>query len=165
MRNFDEERAERRSRPRTFQLGGEVFTYKIGMRPEEYAEAIHEYSNMLTTGAARARALEASANGENGDLPEPTKNEDSIGIMDRTLKNFLASDDDCQRYDRLRQRKDDDPITGYDIGRVVAFVIAEQMGQRPTEAPDSSTSGRDETGKTSMANSSSVPEAVVVSEA
>lgn len=158
MRNFDEARAERAARPRTFQLGGETFTYVIGMRPEEYAEAIREYSEMLTE---TAEQLQARANGE---PRRATTNTESIAIMDRTLKNFLIDDENRQRYDRLRKRRDD-PITGYDIGEVVGFVIAEQMGRRPTEAPDSSMSGRDTTGETSTESSSGVPAGVVVSEA
>lgn len=158
MRNFDEARAERAARPRSFQLGGETFTYIIGMRPEEYAEAIKDYSEMLTETAAQ---LQARANGE---PRRATTNTESIRIMDQTIKNFLIDDENRTRYDRLRQRKKD-PVTGFDIGEVVGFLIAEQMGRRPTEAPDSSTSGRDTTGETSTESSSGVPEAVVVSEA
>ena len=157
MRNFDEERAERLSRSRTFQIGGETFEFVIGMTPEDYAEAIREYSGMIigrTPDPAEA----------NGDAPEPTKNNESIGIMDRTIKNFLVSDEMCEKWDRLRQRKEE-PITSYDLGQVAVHVIQEQMGNRPSQAPGSSGSGPGAIEETSTESSSSAPEPRVVSEA
>ena len=155
MRNFDEERAERLSRSRTFQIGGETFEFVIGMTPEDYAEAIREYSGMIV-----GRPEPESTNGD----AQPTKNTESIGIMDRTIKNFLVSDEMREKWDRLRQRKEE-PITSYDLGQVAVHVIQEQMGNRPSQAPGSSGSGPGAIEETSTESSSSAPEPRVVSEA
>lgn len=142
MRNFDEERAERYSRDTTFQIGGETFKFKIGMRPETYAEITKEYRESLNR---QTDALEA------------------IAIGDRTIEGFLLNETEIAKWRKVRESLAD-PITQWDMGQVIVYMLGEQMG-RPTEAPSSTGNGRVETGQTSTEPSSSAVEAVVVSEA
>lgn len=142
MRNFDEERAERYSRDTTFKIGGETFKFRIGMRPELYAEITREYRESL---GQVTPALEA------------------IRIADHTIEGFLVDEEEINRWRALREREDD-PITQWDMGQVIVFMLGEQMG-RPTAAPSSTGNGRSETGQISTEPSSSAPAGQVVSEA
>jgi hypothetical protein len=141
-KNFDEEvRAERFSRDRTFVIGGETFEYRADFTPEQFSELLAEYVGMP---AATVPANEATR------------------IVDEAIKNFLASDDDRERWGGLRTREGGDAsdpselaIIAYDMRQVLLYLIQEQTG-RPTEAPSLSGNGRESTGQRSTEPSSSV---------
>ncbi len=140
--NFDEAREERRARPNTFQIGGEVFTFRRGLRPEEFSELIQEYADSLDN--AKLKGLERTA------------------IVDRTIIRFLEVEEDGERWAALRQR-DEDAITAGDMQKVLLWLIEEQT-ERPTTAPSSSGNGGATTGKRSTGRSSSRRAASVASE-
>ncbi len=138
--NFDEAREERSSRPNTFQIGGEVFSFRRGLRPETFTEYIAEYAEM----------------------PLDTKGDEVIRIIDRTIVNFLAGDDADECWRKVRSH-DEDALTAGDMRKVLLWLIEEQT-DRPMEAPSSSGNGRETTGERSTERSSSRRAASVVSE-
>jgi hypothetical protein len=130
-RDFDEERKERKTRPDTFLLGGELFQFKTGLRPETFNEITQEWRE--TTPATPSVEL--------------------LAIIDTTICNFLDGDDQIARWRTLREREED-AVTSYDMGQVLIWLIEQQTG-RPTEAPSSSGNGRKESGTRSTGRSSS----------
>jgi hypothetical protein len=144
MRNFDEERAQRFSRERTFQIAGEVFTFRLGMHPEEFIEAARPYNTITML----------------------MSDEDALAAHDQTVCNFLATDDDRERWMRLRSEKRgevgtvddaaDLAITAEDSNKLILWIFEEQTGH-PTNAPLSSGNGQRRSGPTSTAPSSSPP--------
>jgi len=144
MRNFDEERTQRFSRERTFQIAGEVFTFRLGMHPEEFIEAALPY-NQITMLMSDYEALERH---------------------DQTVCNFLASDDDRERWMRIRTEKRGEvgtvedvaelAVTAEDSNKIILWIFEEQTGH-PTNAPLSSGNGQRRSGQTSTAPSSSPP--------
>ena len=131
--NFDEEREQRKLRPTTFQIGGETFTFLIGLRPEAFSEKIQEYADSL----------------DNDTLTGLER----LAIVDRAIENFLATDDDRERWKMVRAREED-AVTSGDMRRVLLWLI-EQQTDLPTTAPSSSGNGRETTGTSSTARSSS----------
>jgi hypothetical protein len=132
-RDFDADRAERQARPSTFVLGGELFKFKTGLRPEAFNEILVEYR--ATTGA--------------------TPSDEMLAIVDQTICNFLDGDDQISRWQALREREED-AVTAYDMGQVLVWLIEQQTG-RPTEARSSSGNGRADSGKRSTGRSSLPP--------
>ncbi len=140
--NFDEAREERRSRPNTFQIGGEVFTFRVGLRPEAFSDLIQEYADSLEN--PQLKGLERTA------------------IVDRTIVSFLEGEDEGDRWYAVRAIEED-AITAGDMQKVLLWLI-EQQTDLPTTAPSSSGNGGATTGARSTARSSSRRAASVVSE-
>lgn len=144
MRNFDEERAQRFSRERSFTIGGETFTFKIGMHPDSFNDRVAEYETVtLRTGG-----------------------NDAVRIYSDTIASFLQSDDDRERWRVVRDKRadvdeTDDPselaLTAEDLLKVLMWIFEEQTGGRPTQAPASSGNGQRRSGQTSTELSSSPP--------
>lgn len=148
-RDFDEERAERFARPRTFKMGGKEFTFKVGFRPEIYAEYVTEYFEVMFRPGARGTEM--------------------LAVLDRMIPKFLDSvDDSPARWEELRARHIEDPegaeesdVTIGDMHDLIEWLMEQQTG-RPTRPRSSSGNGRGRTGQSSTDPSSS---GVVVSEA
>jgi hypothetical protein len=133
VRDFDEERQERISRPRSFKIGGEVFTFLRGLRPEDFNEIASEYFGI-----------------------DPNTNQvEAIRIVDGTINGFLESEDDQARWARLRARRED-AVTGRDMRAVLEMIFEEQTGH-PTKLPEPSGNGDESTGESLTESSSSDP--------
>jgi hypothetical protein len=149
-KDFDEARAERFSRPRTFKMGGEVFTFKVGFRPETFTEYVNDYYDVIL-GVRKATGVEI------------------LEVFDSTIVRFLDPiDRSPDRWEELRARHEPEPdseeevdVTLGDMRDLLEWLIAQQAN-RPTRAPSSSGNGRETTGQNSTGRSSS---AQVVSEA
>lgn len=129
-KNFDDSRNARLHRDRTFTIGGETFTLRPGVRPEEFAEY--------------------------ADMSEDTPARESIEIMDRLILSMIEDLDAEERWKRIRSDTRN-PITLEDLSDVSRWMLEEQTG-RPTQQPSPSGDGRETTGTTSMgASPSPVP--------
>ena len=112
MKNFDEKRKARMERDRTFQIGGETFVMRVGLRPE----VLIPWEQ----------------------LTEETSATEVLNILDSIVLDFLEPHEDAhQRYLDLRQRTED-PVTLTDLQELVEWLIAEQTG-RPTGQQSGST--------------------------
>lgn len=127
MKDFDEARAERMQRDRSFKIGGETFTRRLAVRPE----AMEEF--------ARMRRDEAELAG--------------FEIFDRTFYAFVEPEGH-ERWKQLREREDD-PLNYADIMEVCGWLVAEETG-RPTRALSLSTPGPERSETTSTDDSSSL---------
>jgi hypothetical protein len=126
VKDFDEARAERSTRDRSFKIGGETFTRRLAVRPE----AMEEFARMRK---------------DDVDLA-------GFEIFDRTFYAFVEPDGH-ERWKALREREDD-PLNYADIMDVCAWLVAEETG-RPTPALSLSTSGQERSATTSTEGSSS----------
>lgn len=130
MKDFDVARAKRKrsEEERTFKIAGETFVLKNGVRPEALAgfDEINENSPIA----------------------------DSMGAWDTLFLEMVEDSDDA--HERYRQIRSDsvDPLTIEDLEDMVGWMM-EQVTGRPTGSPSGSTAGREETGTTSMDDSSS----------
>jgi len=132
-KDFDAEvRAERFERDNTFVIGGETFGYFVSLRPERFQEIIAEYAKTTIE----------------------TAGEEMTRIVDETIKGFIVSAEDRERWGEVRARDDEQAISSRDMREVLLYLIQEQTG-RPTEAPSPSGNGRSETGAASTEPSSS----------
>jgi hypothetical protein len=149
-KDFDEARAERFARPRTFKMGGKIFTVKVGFRPEVFAEYMDPYYEAI--------------------FGPTTKGSELVEIWDETILHFLDDEDGSPaRWRELRERHTDTPesgeeadVTSGDMWDLIQWIVEMQTNRRPTQAPSSSGNGRETTGRRSTGRSSS---AQVVSEA
>lgn len=141
VRDFDAERQERYERPRSFKIGGEVFTFHRGLRPEEFNAITAEYFEMTV------------------DTPAP----EAVEVVDRTILAFLDGEENRERWRQLRAREEQ-AITGRDMRLVIEMIFEEQTGV-PTTSPEPSSNGAESTGESSTENSSSALEASEVSAA
>lgn len=116
MKNFDLDlkREERSQRDRTFQIGGEHFVMRVGVRPEVLAAY--------------------------DDLTEESTAVDGINVMDEVILSHI--EDINGAHDRWRElrTRDDDPVTVDDLAALVEWLLAEQTG-RPTQRPSASGRG------------------------
>lgn len=117
MKNFDEARAERERRDRSFQIGGEEFTYRPAVAPE----TILRWSQM--TG---------------GEMPDLTE-EQALDIFDETVLAFLEPDQ-SEKWARIRNPKAAHPLNVADLRALVSWLFEEQAG-RPTGKPSDSSGG------------------------
>lgn len=131
MHNFDEARAEREARDRSFQIGGKGFTYRPAVAPE----AILSWSKM--TG---------------GEIPDLTE-EQALSIFDETVAAFLEPGQE-KMWKEVRDPKAEHPLNIGDLRELVSWLFEEQAG-RPTGPPSGSTDGSEsgETGTSSKADS------------
>lgn len=127
MKNFDEARAEREVRDRSFQIGGESFTYRPAVAPE----GILRWSQM--TG---------------GEMPDLTEVE-AIEIFDETVNAFLEPGQ-AEKWSRVRDPQAKHPLNLSDLRDLVSWLFEEQAG-RPTTQPSDSSGGseKSETGTSS----------------
>ena len=122
MKNFDDDRAARAAADRSFQIGGETFVMKVGVRPEVLAD----YEKL----------------GSNDSAVE------SLKVIDTLILDFVETDGDAvDRYHAIRAR-DDDPITLRDMTDLVDWLVKEQTGRTPTLPPSPSAPGRKRTATT-----------------
>ena len=128
MRNFDEERQERIDADREFQIGGERFVRRSGVKPH----VMFAYEDMKTD----------------------TKAAEAYEIVRDTIFAFVEPDG----HERLQAvlDRDDDPVTIADLNRVLIWLISETTG-RPTGARSSSPGGGATTGTQSTEDSSTEP--------
>ena len=127
MKDFDQKRKERASRDRSFTLGGETFTMRIGLRPE----VLVPWEQLDETTAA-------------GEV---------LQILDTIVLDFLEPyDNQHDRWRTLRERTED-PVTLQDLQELVEWLIAEQTN-RPTGQPSGSTPSAVPPGTGSMGGSS-----------
>jgi hypothetical protein len=119
VKNFDERRKQRAEADRLFQIGGETFVMRAGVRPE----ALTPYEN-LTPEAGASEAL---------------------AVIDDLIVEFIEDNDDAHsRYRNLRERSDD-PITMQDLQELTKWLVEQQTG-RPTVPPSPSTASPATTG-------------------
>ena len=117
MKDFDEARAERQARDRSFRIGGKEFTYRPAVAPE----AILRWSQM--TG---------------GEVPELTE-EQAIEIFDETVLAFLEVGQDGN-WRAVRDPNAENPLNISDLRELVSWLFEEQTG-RPTGQPSDSSPG------------------------
>lgn len=144
MRNFDEERADRLTRERSFVIGGQTFTFRLGLHPDVFQECIAPWRSVTSI----------------------TPDEEARVAISQTIKNFLATEEDQERWDALlrdlRAEVGDGvvaselAITAQDQFKVMMWMIEEQTGH-PTNARSSSGNGRERSGTRSMEPSYSPP--------
>lgn len=139
MKNFDDARKERLNRERQFVIGGETFTFRPSVRPEDVLDWFE-----MRTGE--------SLTGDDG-----LTQRQQVEVYDRTVLAFLEPSQD-EAWAKVRADADP-PITIKDISDLIEWLFEEQAG-RPTSQPsDSSTgSGSGETGTTSTGSSLSEEE-------
>lgn len=113
MHNFDEARDVRMQGERSFQIGGQQFTYKPAVSPE----SLIPWADMTA------------------DTPEV----EAIRIIDETVLAFL---DPGQEGKWLLARDPDsaNPLTADDIIELIKWLVTEQSG-RPTSPPSDSSNG------------------------
>ena len=128
MQNFDEKRQQRQEADRGFQIGGETFVVRSGVRPEVLAQY-----ETIREGMAAAEVLTT--------------------LDDLVLQSIEDADGGHDRYRALRER-DDDPLTLEDLTALTEWLVEQHAG-RPTRRPSRSTNGRRRTGTTSTEGSSS----------
>lgn len=130
MKNFDEAREARLKEDRSFQIGGEVFVRKVGIRPE----ALAPYENLAT------------------DTPAT----EALATIDMIVLDMIEDggegQDACARYKAVRAREEN-PITLGDMTDLVEWLVESATG-RPTSPPSGSTRGPGGTGTTSTEGSS-----------
>lgn len=115
MKDFDAQRKARAEADRTFQIGGEVFKMKVGVRPE----ALAEYEKLDTETAAA----------------------DTLKVIDDLILSFMDLENgDEARYRSLREREAD-PLTLRDLTDLVEWLLEEQTGRTPTRQSSRSTPG------------------------
>lgn len=115
MKNFDLIRDERLKRERSFQLGGETFTYRASVSPE---------------------ALLA------WDQRHDKQGQEFLDVVDETVLAFLE-DGQKAKWEHVRRPagpNNTNPVNINDIVEVIAYLFEEQVG-RPTESPSTSTNG------------------------
>ncbi len=117
MKNFDEARAEREKRDRSFQIGGESFTYRPAVAPE----TILRWSQM--TG---------------GEIPDLTEQQ-ALDIFDETVLAFLEPNQE-EKWASIREPDVAHPLNVADLRELVAWLFEEQTG-RPTGPPSDSSGG------------------------
>lgn len=112
MKDFDTKRKERSDRDRSFQIGGETFVRRTGLRPE----VLLPWEK----------------------IGEDTPASEVLETIDLLVTDFIEPGDDAvARYQALRAR-DDDPVTLEDLQELVEWLVSEQTG-RPTGLPSGST--------------------------
>lgn len=116
MKNFDEARNERASLERTFQIGGETFHYRPGVRPEE----------ILPWFQMRAE--------EGGELTQ----EQQLGVYDDTVLAYLVPGQE-KAWKKVRETAEP-PVTILDMAELIDWLFEEQAA-RPTGQPSDSSSG------------------------
>jgi hypothetical protein len=116
VRDFDDERAQRAARDRSFRIHGELFYVKPGVRPE----VLVPYEDMST---------ETSAT-------------DALSTIDALVLGFISHDDPpgaCDRWRAIRA-DEEDPLTMEDLTSLVEFLIETATGRPPTRASSSTAS-------------------------
>lgn len=130
MQNFDEAREAAKVADRTFQIGGEVFVRKVGVRPEVIAayESLDEQ-----TGATETLALIDQV---------------VIDMLDDAGQTLAEGDeikkvgaDGHKRYRKLRERETD-PLSLGDMTSLIEWLIETETGRVPTQQPSPSRRGR-----------------------
>jgi len=134
VRDFDKARQVRLDRDRTFQIGGETFSFRPAVAPE----ALLEYNSAIT-----------------GDLTDLKEN-DWIRIYDDTIIAMLE-DGQGDRWHHARRLDSDNPLNADDINAVLQWIL-EQVTGHPTGQPSDSSTSSDGNGTPSKDNSSE-PEA------
>lgn len=125
MKDFDQNRALRKARDRTFRIGGETFTMKASVRPE----VLVEYEGMQKSDS----------------------NKDALRVLDEAICAFIEEEDGPDRYRAVRSR-DDDPVDIVDIQDLVKWLVEEHTS-RPTSRPSASSDGPRTTGTSLTASS------------
>lgn len=116
MKDFDVARKARKDADRAFQLGGEVFFMKAGVKPEVFAAY--------------------------DDLTEETTSMDALKTIDAIVLDMIESRDEAAgRYQAIRANEED-PVTLSDLTALVEWLIGEQTG-RPTQPPSPSGGGQE----------------------
>lgn len=128
MKNFDEARAARKNSDRAFQIGGETFVMRSGVRPE----SLIAYETMT------------------GDMAAG----DALTVIDDLVLTLIEPHDNAtERYRNIRANEDE-PVTLADLQELVKWMV-ESQAARPTLPPSPSPGGRGNTGTTLTAVSSS----------
>jgi len=134
--NFDGQQRERQEQ-RTRELGDRSFT----LRGESFVFIPNVGYDVLR----RVAELGGDSSGE-----------DVVTTLEDAVLEMIEEDDNAhERFRALRGLKEF-PVTFADLNDIAAWLIGQQVG-RPTQAPSSSTDGRDATGTTSTDGSSPVP--------
>ena len=138
MKNFDEARRNRQASrdDRTFQLGGETFVLRTGIRPDVLAPY--------------------------DDLGPNTTTVDTLKILDQLLLDLVEPDENAaERYHAIRANEQD-PVEMSDLLDVIEWAT-EVYTARPTGKPSVSEPGQPPTGMSSTADSSSPVSLVIPS--
>lgn len=128
-RDIEERRKARAARDRSFELGGETFTY----RPSVPMEAMAEYYDM--------------ASGQN-----IVSNADAINIIDSTVLAFLEPGQE-EKWTKVRQDPEN-ALSVWDCHELIEGLLETATG-RPTLPPSVSTVGQKKSGTTSTEDSPS----------
>lgn len=132
MKNFDEVRKERQERERTFQIGGEAFTYRTDVTPEE----LMPWYRMSA-----------------GD--DLLSQEEQVARWDETVLLFLEAGQK-KRWEKVRSARGAEALTLFDLSELIEWLVSELAARPTTQRSGSSRgSGSAGTGTTSKAGSSS----------
>lgn len=131
MKNFDEARAERAERDRSFAIGGETFTYRASVAPEA----------LLAWNEAAGGEVEV---GER----------EWLKLFDETISAFLEPGQD-EKWAEVRAPERDDPISIEDMTELVRWLFSETT-HRPTGQSSGSSDSADDSGTSSKESSSSL---------
>lgn len=130
MKDFDEARRARLERDRSFQIGGQVLTYRPAVPPE----ALLAYNKAIT---GEVTATE----------------EEWISIYDETILSMLEEGQE-DGWKIVRDPKAANPLNVQDLNELLQWLLEEQTG-RPTGQPSDSSTSSGGNGTQSKADSSS----------
>lgn len=129
MKNFDEVREARKSADRTFQIGGELFVRKVGVKPEVIAA--YDQINMGMGATETLNMIDEVVL----DMIE----DGGAAVVDGDSITTVGADGHA-RYRAIRER-DEDVISLADMQDLVAWLIEEETSRTPTQLPSPSPPG------------------------
>lgn len=121
MKDFDEVREARRNADRTFQIGGELFVRKVGVKPEVIAA--YDQINM---GMGASETLEMI----DQVVLDMIDNDGTATADGDTI--VRVGEDGHARYTALREREED-PLSLADMQDLVGWLIEEETSRTPTQ--------------------------------
>jgi hypothetical protein len=149
MHDFDTARKQRAARDaktaasRTFQIGGEKFTWAPSARPE----ALTVLTTIRPGKRDNTGAYILDADDEPVDRGTPLH--ESVAIIDSIITDLIEDKDNAhERWASLRTRTND-PITLEDMQELVQWLISQVANRTPTQPSSQSTRGRTPTATTS----------------
>jgi hypothetical protein len=125
VRDFDIDRATREDSDRQFRIGGEDFTFRAYVHPEDLVRI----QNAVTDG-------------------------DFLGVTDEIFPTSLLEAGQEKKWAKVRSRQNEKPLSVTDIVAVINYIATVATG-RPTEQSSDSSATSSPTGTASKGNSRS----------
>lgn len=154
LKAFNEQRALRAERDRSFQIDGVTLTHRPAVAPE-IPLLFAETTDRLAVWADEVNRLLATAkNGDQPALPEqPVSEAQLIEVYERTVLACLDPASD-EAWQKLRAPDAPNPLTGEDIYRLAVYLIG-RTTQIPTDGLLGSSATQPEAERTSRGSSRS----------